>query len=387
MQPSTLPQYVQDLDQPPKKWYNSTWFWVLLVTSILLVLIGCGVLIFCLTRNDATDNSGSNGTKLKPVGITKDSASNDNIPSPSFGGKKELMAMVTNLKAASKSLVTESTWMDSSSKTELIEKVDNMVANIGYPDWIMNIASLESYYSSMSTSKVNYFESYQNASLFLNAKTFRRLRGRIDREMWNVLPDTYTARYTPRYNAFTITSGYLQFPFFKKDRLAALNYGAIGSTIGHEITHSFEDQRDWESTTSNNHRGRAQCFVDQYSSYTSPKGTFLNGEKTRDENIADDVGVRQAFRAYKYHVEANGIEPKLPGLEKFTSDQLFFLSYANQYCGNKDPESLEYYIKADTHSLDKFRAIGPLSNNDDFVNQFKCPAGSPMNRVNKCAIW
>jgi len=323
-----------------------------------------------------------------------------NYVASNFDGKNEIQEMVTNLKAASKSLVSDASWMASSDKAIVKEKVDHMVSNVGYPDWIMNRESLESYYSSLSTSRENYFESYQNASLFLNTETFKMLRGVKDRGIWNDFPDTHTAHYDPYNNAFTITASYLQSPFFKRGRMAAMNYGAAGVTIGHEITHAFNDRgrhfdkygslygsKPWSSKTSTNHRSRVQCLINQYNNYTSPKGTNLNGRKTQEEDVADNVGLRQAFRAYKLYVATNGVEPKLPGLEEFTSEQIFFLSYANKFCSNHAPEFFEFQIQKDTHSSQKFRVIGSLSNNDDFVSQFNCPTGSPMNRFNKCTVW
>ena len=108
---------------------------------------------------------------------------------------------------------------------------------------------------------------------------------------------------------------------------------------------------------------------------------------TQGENIADNGGVREAFEAYKLYVAANGVEPKLPGLEKFTSEQLFFLGWANNWCASVTPQFLQNQIQTDVHSPYNFRVIGPLANNADFVSQFKCPVGSPMNRANKCVLW
>jgi predicted metalloendopeptidase len=132
---------------------------------------------------------------------------------------------------------------------------------------------------------------------------------------------------------------------------------------------------------------RSQCFIDQYTNFTVPSGSHVNGINTQGENIADNGGVRESFRAYSYYVAANGGEQLLPGLEKFTPEQLFFISYANVWCGTETPAGLENQLLTDPHSPGRFRVIGPLSNSDDFVKQFSCPAGSPMNRVDKCILW
>ena len=108
---------------------------------------------------------------------------------------------------------------------------------------------------------------------------------------------------------------------------------------------------------------------------------------TQGENIADNGGLREAFRAYNFYVAANGAEPQLPGLEQFTSEQIFFLSYANLWCCVETPQRLEDQILTDPHSPSKFRVNGPLSNNENFAHEFGCAAGTPMNRVNDCILW
>lgn len=113
----------------------------------------------------------------------------------------------------------------------------------------------------------------------------------------------------------------------------------------------------------------------------------MNGTKTLGENIADNGAIRESFRAYKNYIAANGREPKLPGLERFTSEQIFFMSFAHTWCRQATPQSMRRQIKTGVHSLAQFRVIGTLSNSDDFAEHFKCPLGSRMNRVNKCIIW
>ncbi len=232
-----------------------------------------------------------------------------------------------------------------------------------------------------------------------------------------------------------------------------MNYGGIGSVIGHEITHGFDDQGRsfnfqtiyssyntewifhkkgrlgdklgtnvnwWTDRTLANYLKRAQCFIEQYSNFTVPSGshvsvllyrtssslgpvtviyncmytipliyrsTQINGVTTQGENIADNGGLREAFRAYNLYVATKGPEPKLPGLEQFTSEQIFFLSYANLWCGHETPKHLEDQLLTDPHSPSKYRVLGTLSNNEDFANVFGCAVGTPMNRVNDCILW
>lgn len=113
----------------------------------------------------------------------------------------------------------------------------------------------------------------------------------------------------------------------------------------------------------------------------------LNGVTSLGENIADYGGVREAFTAYRSYISMRGADPPLPGLENFTSEQIFFLSYANVYCGSETPEKLLNQIITGPHSPNRFRVIGTLSNSEDFVREFNCPVGSPMNQLNKCFMW
>ena len=112
----------------------------------------------------------------------------------------------------------------------------------------------------------------------------------------------------------------------------------------------------------------------------------MNGSFTQGENIADNGGLREAYRAYQNYVALHGREPKLPGLEKYSSEQLFFLSFANTWCGHKTKEGLMYQILSDPHSPSRFRTIGALSNSEEFARHFQCPIG-PMSRPKKCILW
>ena len=182
----------------------------------------------------------------------------------------------------------------------------------------------------------------------------------------------------------------------------AMNYGAIGMVIGHEITHGFDSngrKRDkkgrmipwWTNETVDQFVQRADCFVRQYENFEVPElvskdTNHLNGTKTLGENIADNGGIREAFRAYQTYLKLNGPEFKLPGLEKYTSEQLFFISYAQIWCSNVTPESLKNQILNGVHSPGRYRVRGPLSNSEDFAEHFNCPQG-PMNPPDKCVIW
>lgn len=176
-----------------------------------------------------------------------------------------------------------------------------------------------------------------------------------------------------------------------------MNYGGIGTVIGHEITHGFDDEGSqfdgegnlynwWTNETLEHFNNLSKCFVDQYSAINDSRvGLHLNGRNTLGENIADNGGIKEAFEAYK---QLNINEPSLPGLTKYTNDQLFFISYANLWCGLTRNEKLRQNILYDPHAPGKYRVNIPLTNYDAFSRVWKCGANSNMNRqTNRCVVW
>jgi len=316
--------------------------------------------------------------------------------------KVEAEEMIQNIQTAFSSLVDESDWMDDETKILAREKAAAMKQFLAYPDWVRNKTALEMAYDGVNTSRSEHFENVLSVLQFLMHDDLGSLRMPTDRSVWITYPSIVNAYYSSRFNSITFPAAILQPPFFGKGRLAAMNYGAIGVVIGHEITHGFDDegrQSDkngntnswWTNETLSKYLDRAQCFIEQYGNYTFPQfagteSSNINGIISQGENIADNGGIREAFRAYKNHVVANGPEPRLPGLEKYSPEQLFFISYANIWCGKQNSESLKEQIATGPHSPNRYRVIGPLSNSRDFVEQFQCPSGI-MNRPKKCILW
>ncbi|VDK31176.1 unnamed protein product [Gongylonema pulchrum] len=180
----------------------------------------------------------------------------------------------------------------------------------------------------------------------------------------------------------------------------AVNYGAIGSVIGHEITHGFDDQGSqfdhngnlrewWDENTAKNFHEKKKCFVKEYEQYLVP-GTDLhiNGLLTQGENIADNGGVKEAFRAYRNYIKKLGHEEKrLPSLEHFDMNQIFFLSYAQTWCGHSRSAALIRQVLTDPHAPLQTRVNGVLINQPDFARAFRCAPGTPMNPMHKCSLW
>jgi predicted metalloendopeptidase len=177
-----------------------------------------------------------------------------------------------------------------------------------------------------------------------------------------------------------------------------MNYASIGLVIGHEITHGFDDQGRqfdldgnlidwWEEDTKKAYLEKARCIIEQYGNFTEPNVDLpLNGINTQGENIADNGGTKIAYHAYKNWVEANGKEYEFPGMN-YTTDQLFWISVAQTWCSVYRPEEMKNRITTGVHSPGRFRIIGPLSNMEEFSNDFKCQKGTKMNPVEKCEVW
>jgi len=321
--------------------------------------------------------------------------------------KGQADSMVEDLRSAFKELVEETDWMDGETQEKAKEKADMMLQLIGYPDWLVDSAKVDEYFSDATPSDAannigNVFQMKDWAA----KQDLISLRMAPHRDIWLMHPAIVNAWYSPNHNTITFPAGILQPPFFKGGWPRYLNYGAMGMVIGHEITHGFDDQGRqydgtgsaspwWSQETIEAFSVQAQCFIDQYSAYSVPElddilgeeDAHLNGKNTQGENIADNGGIHESFRAYMRSVESLGKEPSLPGLTQFTNEQMFFISNAQVWCEIQTPEHLLGQVLGDPHSPGKFRVIGPLGNSDDFQREFSCPADAPMNRVDKCKLW
>ncbi|KAL7013332.1 hypothetical protein ACKWTF_015336 [Chironomus riparius] len=291
-------------------------------------------------------------------------------------------------------------WMDEKTRAAAVSKMGKMIYNIGYPDELMDDKKLIEFYDKLKIDENNFLESILNFNKFEIRKHFESLFEPINKSDWRHFSG---ANVVNAYSSFLKISldfpaGILQGDFFSADRPKYLNYGAFGSFIGHEITHQFDDQGRqfdldgnlvdwWQEDTKKAYLEKARCIIEQYGNYTEPNVKLnLNGINTQGENIADNGGVKEAYRAYQKFVAKNGSEKKLPGL-KYTSNQLFWISYAHNWCSVHRPESMKLRITTKHHSPGQFRIIGPLSNMKEFSKDFNCPIGSPMNPAHKCEVW
>ena len=219
----------------------------------------------------------------------------------------------------------------------------------------------------------------------------------VDRGRWGMTPPTSNAYYNPLLNEIVFPAGILQPPAFSVDATDAVNYGAIGVVIGHEISHGFDDQGAqydakgrlanwWTPADLAKFQARGQCVVDQFEGYEIEPGIHHNGKLVLGESIGDLAGARIAYRAFLKSLEG---KPPAPTIDGFTPEQQFFIAWG-QFRGDAiRPETQRLMVQGDPHPTGKYRVIGPLSNLPEFQKAFDCPADAPMVRPSekRCEVW
>lgn len=310
--------------------------------------------------------------------------------------------IIKNIRSAFMTMLQQATWMDDDSKAKAVDKAVAIYENIGYPDYLAsdNNTQLEKMYAEYifnSSHVTNVLQMQQIKA----REDFRTLREVVDHRAWGDLPPTVVnAFYESSTNAISFPAGILQAPYFNKDAPKYLNYGGIGMVIGHEITHGFDDngrQYDkngnripwWSNSTISQFNTRKQCIIDQYSNFTVAQINMkLNGDQTQGENIADNGGIKSSFFAYQNWAKENGnVDKRLPGLSKYSPEQMFFIGYAHGWCAKMTNAYALNRVLKDVHSIPQFRVLGPLSNFAEFDRVFSCTPGQGNSRVNKCAVW
>uniref|UniRef100_A0A8C7GGI1 Neprilysin n=1 Tax=Oncorhynchus kisutch TaxID=8019 RepID=A0A8C7GGI1_ONCKI len=316
----------------------------------------------------------------------------------SFSGEsKELMISV--IREVFISNLDHLRWMDVETKKAAEEKAQAICERIGYSDNIKNDTYLNNEYKNLSYSAEEYFENILQNLDYVQKKRLRKLRVKVNKEEWVTGAAVVNAFYSSSKNQIVFPAGILQPPFFGKGQTKSLNFGGIGMVIGHEITHGFDDNgrnydkdgdlKDWWTPSSTqNFVNLSKCIVDQYGSFSwdLANGLNLNGNNTLGENIADNGGIRQSYQAYLNYVEKNGNEPLLPGIH-LNHQQLFFVNFAQVWCGTHRPEQAVNSIKVDVHSPGKFRVLGSLQNFPEFAKAFNCPKNSYMVPDKTCQVW
>ncbi|KAF2883621.1 hypothetical protein ILUMI_22555 [Ignelater luminosus] len=314
--------------------------------------------------------------------------------------KKEVEEMVTNIQSEFIQSLMMYDWMDENAKYEAIEKVNSMFVHVGYADELLDEKRIEKHYLSLDIVSDNYLETMLSISLFNRDYNYKQLRDAINRTDWTKLkfPTVVDAYYSFQKNSIEFPAGILQGLFFDNNRPRYMNYGGIGSIIGHEVMHGFDDQGRqydgngniaewWTLETKDIIAERSKCITDQYEDYFVPEvGVNLDGISIREENIADSGGIKQAYLAYQTWVDQNGPEKRLPGLP-YTPNQMFWISAANVWCTKYPNEFLKLKIRTGSNLFEKYRVLGTFSNMEYFSDDFKCSLGSNMNPQHKCQVW
>ncbi|PYL04343.1 MAG: hypothetical protein DME31_03890 [Verrucomicrobia bacterium] len=306
--------------------------------------------------------------------------------------KARALELVNNLKEALADRIKTLEWMDEPTKQEALKKLAAFTVKIGYPDKWLD-------YSLLQIDRGPYVLNAMRAAQFEADRDIKKIGKPVDRTDWGMTPPTVNAYYNSNMNEIVFPAGILQPPFFYANADDAVNYGAIGAVIGHEMTHGFDDQgrqfdakgnlRDWWTPKSAaEFKKRSGAIVQQYNEYQPLPGLHVNGELTQGENIADIGGVKLAYAALQKALDKHP-EERNKKIDGFTPEQRFFLSFAAIWRQKVRDEDQKLRLTTDPHSPGQFRVNGPLSDLPEFQKAFNVPDGSPMVRAadKRVNIW
>ncbi len=302
--------------------------------------------------------------------------------------KARALALVDNLIATLHDDIGTLAWMSPKTQARAKSKLAAIQKKIGYPDVFRNYAKL--------TVTDSYAENVLRANAFANARELAKIGKPVDRGEWGMTPPTVNAYYNPSNNEIVFPAGILQTPFFNAQNDDALNYGAAGAVIGHEMTHGFDDQGRqfdekgnladwWQPSDAAQFAKRAGCIADEYDGFALASGTHENGKLETGEAIADLGGLTIAYKAFE---RAQKGKPRV-SIDGYTPEQRFFIAYAQIWANSIREPQQELLAKNDPHPLPRFRVLGTLSNMPEFARAFACPAAAKMIRppAKRCSIW
>ena len=304
--------------------------------------------------------------------------------------KARALKMAVNIVNELKRSIETRDWMTAPTKAKALEKVSALNIKVGYPDKWKD-------YAGVVIDRATYLEDVLSAARYGVRDDLNQIGKPVDRGRWGMTPPTMNAYYNPEMNEIVVPAGYLQPPGFDPNGLDAINYGAVGVSIGHEISHGVDDegaqfaadgtlQNWWTEADHKNFEAHTGCTTKQYDNYFVEPGLHLQGRLVTGEALGDLGGVNLAYRAYMRSREGKGPEPTVDG---FTPDQQFFLAEAQWRGSIVRPEAARTAVSTDPHPPGKYRVLGPLSNMPEFEKAFSCKAGDPMVRpeTERCAVW
>jgi len=301
--------------------------------------------------------------------------------------KARTVKMTREIEAAMEDDLKDLPWMGPESKQQALEKLHSIVNKIGYPDKWRD-------YSSLEIVRGDFAGNVRRSAIFESKRELAKIGKPVDRGEWGMTPPTVNAYYDPQMNDINFPAGVLQPPLFDPKMDDAPNYGNTGGTIGHELTHGFDDEgrqfdakgnlRDWwTKQDAAQFDQRIACVRDQYAQYIVVDDIHINSKLTSGEDVADLGGTLLAYIAWKKATQGEDLRP----IDGFTPDQRFFIGYAQWACENERPENLRMHAMTDPHSPGRYRVNGIVSDLPQFQQAFGCKAGQPMVRSKMCRVW
>ena len=340
-----------------------------------------------------------NGTKEQQPRWRRCVAATDNAVGEALGAEyvkknftpaaqKRISELIDNLFAAYREDLASLEWMSPETRQKALEKLNAYQRKIGF-----NVSPRG--YAGLKLDRKSFFDNSRAVAQFEIARNLKDVGQKVDKTRWGMTPPTVNAYYNPSYNEIVFPAGILQPPFFNAAADDAINYGAIGAVIGHEITHGFDDQGSqfdaqgnlkswWTPEDRARFEKKADCVANQFNSYEIQKGLNINGKLTLGENIADLGGLTMAYAAYQKSLEG---KPRPADIDGFTPEQRFFLGYAQVWSTKSTSEFERQQVLTDPHSNARYRVDGPLSNLPQFAEAFGCKAGDKMVKEDFCKIW
>lgn len=304
--------------------------------------------------------------------------------------KQEALKMTLRIEKAMDRDINSLDWMSTETKARAKDKLHSVMNKIGYPNKWRD-------YSRLRIVRGDALGNEMRARQFEFARQMHKIGRPVDKDEWMMTPPTVNAYYDPQMNNVNFPAGYLQPPFFSDKEDDAANYGDMGSTIGHELTHGFDDEgrqydkvgnlKDWwTKDDEQKFNQRTECLVKQYDAIEPVPGVHLNGKLTLGENLADLGGLWLAWVAWQNKAEAAhlNLTAKTDG---YTPDQRFWIAYAQQWCTQTRPEQLRTQAETDPHSPDEYRTNTVLTDLPAFAKSFSCKKTSPMVNPKPCRVW
>jgi endothelin-converting enzyme/putative endopeptidase len=303
--------------------------------------------------------------------------------------KAKAREIANGLVAVMKEDVSGLPWMAADTKKHALEKIGLMSIQIGYPDHWKDVSKVQ-------IRRAAFWANIAQARKF-NVDDVRRQVGKpTDRDGWQLPPSSPDAYLDPQLNELVLPAGFLQPPYFDVEATDAMNYGALGAGLAHDMTHAFDAtgalfdamgraQNWWTDADQKEFQKRAQCIVDQYEGYSIEPGVHHQGKLVLNEALGDQAGVHFAYVALKKSMATHSV----PTVDGFTPEQQFFLAWGQFRGEAMGIETQRQTVKGDPHAVPKFRVIGPLSNLPEFAQAFSCKPGAPMVRPpeQRCAVW